>query len=113
VFIKDSLFNNTEAKADYYMKVTDTTKNYTILYYSEPNTLDIKTNTDITKVDSAVNIFTKIFKNIEKETKYFLYELLVDKNTGQAFKVKNSDKLLELIEKVTSTIIDEFGQKIG
>lgn len=113
VFIKDSLFNNTEAKADYYMKVTDTTKNYTILYYSEPNTLDIKTNTAITKVDSAVNIFTKIFKNIEKETKYFQYELLVDKNTGQAFKVKNSDKLLELIEKVTSTIIDEFGQKIG
>lgn len=113
VFIKDSLFNNTEATADYYVKVIDTIKNYTILYYGEPNSLDIKTNTTIPKVDSAVNIFTNIIKNIEKETKIFQYEMLVDKNTGQAFKVKNSDKLLKLIEKITSTMIDEFGEKLG
>jgi mannitol-1-phosphate/altronate dehydrogenase len=33
VFIKDSLFNNTEATADYNIKVIDTLKNYTLLYF--------------------------------------------------------------------------------
>jgi len=113
IFIKDSLFNSTEATANYNIKVIDTVKNYTLLYYNEPNALDIKTHSSIFKVDSVVNIFTRIIKNIEKETNSFQYEILVDKNTGQALKVKNSDKLLKLLEKVTSTIIDEFGEKLG
>ena len=113
IFIKDSLFNNTRAIANYSIKVIDTIKNYTLLYYSEPSSLDIITNSSNSKVDSVVNIFTKIIKNIEKETKSFKYEILVDKNTGQALKVINSDKLLKMIEKATSTMIGEFGEKFG
>ena len=64
IFIKDSLFNNTEATANYSIKVIDTIKNYTLLYSSEPSSLDIKTKSSNAKVDSVVNIFTKIIKNI-------------------------------------------------
>jgi hypothetical protein len=113
IYIKDSLFNNTEATANYSIKVIDTIKNYTLLYASEPNSLDIKTNSSVSKVDSVVNIITQIIKNIEKETKSFQYEILVDKNTGQALKIKNSDDFLRMIEHVTSTMIDKFGNKLG
>jgi hypothetical protein len=64
-------------------------------------------------LDSVVNFFTEMIKKIEKETSVFKYELLVDKNTGQAFKVKNGDKYLKMIEQVTSTMIDELGEKKG
>lgn len=113
IFIKDSLFNNTEATANYSIKVIDTIKTYTLLYSSEPNTLDVKSNSSISTVDSVVNIFAKMINNIEKETKAFQYEILVDKKTGQALKVKNSDDFLKMIEHVTSTMIEEFGEKAG
>lgn len=113
IFIKDSLFSNTEASANYSIKIIDTIKNYTLLYSSEPNSLDIKTNSTVSDVDSVVNIITPIIKKIEKETKSFQYEILVDKNTGQALKIKNEDTLLKLIEKVTSTMIGEFGERFG
>lgn len=113
IFIKDSLFNNTEATADYDFKVIDTINNYTLLYYSEPNSLDIKSNSSNPKVDSAVNILTRITKSIEKETKDFQYEMLVDKNTGQAFKVKNSDDFLKRVQDATFKMIEEFGEKKG
>ena len=113
IFVKDSLFNNTEATANYSIKVIDTVKNYTLLYFNEPNSLDIKSNSSIPKVDSVVNIFTRIIKNIEKETKGFQYEILVDKNTGQALKVKNSSKFLKMIEQAASTMIDELTEHSG
>lgn len=113
IFIKDSIFNNTQATANYNIKVIDTIKTYTLLYSSEPNTLDFKSNSSNSKVDSVVNILAKIIKNIEKETKVFQYEILVDKKTGQALKVKNSDEFLKMIEHVISTMIVEFGEKVG
>lgn len=113
VYIKDSLFNNTEAKANYLIKVIDTTKNYTILYSSLPNSLDIKSNSSIAKVDSVIEFFSTIAKRIENETKAFEYEILVDKNTGQALKIKNTDKLIKLIESISSSTIEEFGVKFG
>lgn len=113
IFIKDSLLNHTEATSNYSMKVVDTVKNFTLLYSREPNSTDIETKSSNSKVDSVVNFFTGIIKQIEKETNTFKYELLVDKNTGQAIKVKNGDKYLQLIEQVTSTMIDEFGKKKG
>jgi len=113
IFIKDSLFNNTEATANYSMKVIDTVKNYTLLYSNEPMSLDIETKSSDPKLDSVVNFFTDLIKKIEKKTNAFKYELLVDKNTGQAFKVKNGDKYLKVIEQVASTMIDELGEKKG
>ena len=112
IFIKDSLFNNTEATANYSIKVIDTVKNYTLLYSNEPNSIDIETKSSIPKIDSVVNFFSDIIKKIEKETNSFKYELLVDKNTGQALKVKNSDMFLKMIEQLTFTMIDELGEKM-
>lgn len=113
VYLKDSLFNNTEAKSNYTISVVDTNKHYTLLYSIEPNSLDVKTNSSIPKVDSAVSIFTNMIKNIEEETQSFQYEILVDKNSGQAFKVINSDKLLKLVENAASKMITELGDKLG
>jgi hypothetical protein len=113
IFIKDSLFNHTEATANYSISVIDTVKYYTLLYSNEPNSLDIKSNSSISKVDSVVNIFVSIIQNIEKETKTFKYEILVDKNTGQAIKVKNSDKLLKTIEQASFRVIDELNENTG
>lgn len=113
VFLKDSLFNNTEAKSDYSIKVIDTVKYYTILYSNETGSLDIKTESKASTVDSVVNSITNVIKSIEKETKIFQYELLVDKNTGQALRIKNEDKLFELVQKLTSRMIDEIGEKAG
>jgi hypothetical protein len=113
IFIKDSLLNNTEVTANYTIKVIDTVENFTLLYSNEPNSIDIATKSPSPKLDSVVNFFTEIIKKIEKETSAFKYELLVDKNTGQAFKVKNSDKYLKIIEQVASTMIDELGAKKG
>jgi hypothetical protein len=113
IFIKDSLLNNTEATANYSIKVIDTVKSYTLLYSNESNSLDIETKSSIPKLDSAVNFFTGIIKKIEKETNAFKYELLVDKNQGQAFKVKNGDEYLKMIEQLSSTMIDELGEKKG
>lgn len=112
IFIKDSLFNNTEATANYSIKVIDTVKDYTLLYSNEPNSIDIESKSSIPKIDSVVNIFTDIIKKIEKETNSFKYELLVDKNTGQALKVKNSDNFLKMTEQLTFTMIDELGEKM-
>lgn len=112
IFIKDSLFNNTEATANYSIKVIDTVKYFTLLYSNEPNSIDIEIKSSIPKADSVVNFITDIIKKIEKETNSFKYELLVDKNTGQALKVKNSDKFLKKIEQVASAMIDELGEKM-
>jgi len=112
IFIKDSLFNNTETTSNYNIKVIDTVKNYTLVYSNEPNSIDIETKSSIPKIDSAVNFFTDIIKKLEKETNSFKYELLVDKKTGQAFKVKNSDEYLKTIEQLTVAMIDELGEKI-
>jgi hypothetical protein len=49
---------------------------------------------------------------IEIETQSFTYELLIDKNSGQAIKVKNSNKFLKVIEQVTSNMVDEFREKM-
>lgn len=112
IFVNDSLFNNTETTANYSIKVIDTVKNYTLLYSNESNSIDFETEFSILKKDSVVNFFTDIIKNIEKETNSFKYELVVDKNTGQALEVKNSDSFLKTIEQVTSKIIDELGEKM-
>lgn len=113
VFIKDSLFNHTSLTGNYSIKVIDTVKNYTLLYASEPNSSNMKTNSSIAGVDSVLNMINTIIKNIETETQYFQYEILVSKNTGQAIKVKNSDQLLKFVEKITFKMIDEFGDKLG
>lgn len=113
IFIKDSLFNNTATTANYSIQVIDTVKNYTLLYSNESKSLDIETKSSDSKLDSVVNFFTEIIKKIERETNAFKYELLVNKNTGQAFKVTNSDKYLKVIEQVASTMIDELGAKKG
>jgi len=112
IYIKDSLINNTEATASYSIKVIDTVKYYTLLYSNGPNSIDIETESHASKIDSVVNFFTEIIKKIEKGTNSFKYELVVDKNTGQALKVKNSDKLLKMIEQLTFTTIDELGEKM-
>ncbi|MFT3912419.1 MAG: hypothetical protein QM737_23530 [Ferruginibacter sp.] len=112
IFVKDSLFNTTEATANYSIEVIDTVKNYTLLYSNEPNSMDIETKASVPKIDSAVNFFTDIIKKLEKETNSFKYELLVDKSTGQALKVKNSDAFLKTIQQFASTMIDELGEKM-
>lgn len=112
IFKKDSLINTAEATARYSIKVIDTVNYYTLLYSNEPNSIDISTNPNIPKVDSFVNILTDIIKKIEKETNSFKYELQVDKSTGQAIKVKNSDEFIKMTELATIRIIDELGEKI-
>lgn len=111
VYLKDSLFNNTEVIASYNMKVVDTIKNFTLLYYQDSDSLNVETNFSDSKFDSVANFLTEIIKKIEKDTKEFKYELLVNKSTGQAFKVKNSDKYLKFIEQVTFNLIEELGRK--
>jgi len=111
IYIKDSLINNTEATASYRIKVIDTVKYYTLLYSNGPNSIDFETKSYTPKIDSVVNFFTELIKKIEKETNSFKYELLVDKNTGQALKVKNSDRFLKMIEQFTFTMTDELGEK--
>lgn len=113
IFVKDSLFNNTEASANYNIKVIDTVKNYTLLYSGEPNSLDIETKSSNPKVDSVVNFLTEITKKIERETNSFRYKILVDKKTGLAFEVKNGDEYLKAIEQLASSMIDEIGEKKG
>jgi hypothetical protein len=112
VFIKDSLYNNTEAVGNYRIKVIDTVKYYTLLYASEPNAIDIETKSAVTKVDSVVTSFANIIKKIEKETQSFQYKLLVDKKTGLAVKVKNSEEFLKTVEQITATMIAELGEKL-
>jgi predicted small secreted protein len=111
IYLKDSLFNNTEIKSNYTINVIDTVKNYTILYEASKNSLDIQSNSRNQKVDSVINIFTNIMETIDKETKSFQYEIIVDKKTGQAIKINNSKKLLELVEQVTVKMIDSFEDK--
>jgi hypothetical protein len=113
VFVKDSLINNTEAIANYSLKVVDTFNNYTLSYANETNSINIVSKSSIREIDSAGNILTDIIKKIEKETNSFKYELIVDKQTGQATKVKNSDKLLKTVEKITLKLMVEFGKKMS
>ena len=112
IFIKDSLINKTEATSNYNIKVIDTVKYYTLFYSSKPNQIDIVTKSSSSKVDSIVSLLTDIIKMIEIETQSFTYELLIDKNSGQAIKVKNSNKFLKFIEQVTSNVVDEFMEKM-
>lgn len=112
IFIKDSLFNNSEVIANYSIKVIDTVKNFTLLYHNESNSMDIETKSSDPKVDSVINFITDMIKKIEKETNSFNYELLVDKNTGLALKVKNGDMFLKMVEQATSKIIGELGERM-
>src|SRR5690349_9418842 len=84
IYIKDSLINNTEATGSYNIKVIDTVKYYTLLYSNGPKSIDFETKSNTAKIDSVVNLFTELIKKIQKATNSFKYELLVDKNTGQA-----------------------------
>lgn len=113
IFIKDSLVNSTEVTGNYSIRVIDTVKNFTLSYSSEPGSTGIETRSSAPMVDSAVNFFAGIIKYIEKETNSFKYELLVDKNTGQAFKVKNGEEYLKMVGQVTANMIDELGKKKG
>jgi hypothetical protein len=110
IFIKDSLLNNTEVRGKYSIQVIDTVKNYTLSFSNEPSLVGIETTSSTPKLDSVVNNFIGLIKNIEKETNTFKYELFVDKNTGQAFKVKNSDEYLKVVQQVASSMIDELGK---
>lgn len=111
IYLKDSLLSNTELKSTYTITVIDTVKNYTLIYAASKTSLDIQSNSPDQKVDSAMNIFKTIMENIDKETKSFQYEILVDKKTGQAINIKNSKQLLDLVEQVAVKIIDQFEDK--
>lgn len=113
IFIKDSLVNNTEITANYSIKVIDTVKNYTLSYVTEPDAVDIEAKSSNAKADSVLNLFTGIIKKIQEEAKTFKYELVVDKNTGQAEEVKNSDEYFKVIEDVASRTIDDLGEEMG
>ena len=113
IYVNDSLFNNTEATSYYGIKVVDTIKNYTLLYSNVPNSLDIKSSSSIPEADSVGDFLASMIKKIETETKYFEYEILVDKNTGQALRIKNEENFLSLIEKVVSKMMVEYGEKVG
>lgn len=110
IFIKDSLLSNTEVKGYYNLQVIDTNKNYTILFSNNPNSAEVETQSSVPQVDSVLNFFTGLIRNIEKETIQFKYELLVDKTTGQAFKVKNGAAFLQMVERVATSMIDEVGR---
>jgi hypothetical protein len=113
IFIKDSLFYNTQITANYNIKIIDTVKNYTLQYVNEPNSINVETKSSVSKIDSVVNFLTEITKKIERETSSFKYEILVDKKTGLAFEVKNGDEYLKVIEQSVSSMIDELGEKKG
>jgi len=112
IFVKDSLFNHTEAISNYSIKVIDTVTNFTLLYQNESNAMDFETKSSNPKVDSVVGFFTDMIRKIEKEINSFNYELLVDKNTGLALKVKNSDMFLKLVEQATAKMIGEMGERM-
>lgn len=78
-----------------------------------PNSLDIKSSSSIPEADSVGDFLASMIKKIETETKYFEYEILVDKNTGQALRIKNEENFLSLIEKVVSKMMVEYGEKVG
>jgi hypothetical protein len=112
IFVKDSLLNNTVTTANYSLKVIDTVKYYTLLYSDEPMSLGIESKSSVPGIDTVVNNITELIKKIEKEASTFKYELLVDKTSGQAIKVKNSDTYLKTIEQVAFKILDELGEKM-
>lgn len=112
IFIKDSLINNTEAISNYSLKIIDTAKYFTLLYANEPNSLDIASKSTIPEADTVINLMTNLIKRIEKESEAFKYELLVDKNTGLAFKVKNAEQFSKMITKLTGAMIAELAVKM-
>ena len=113
IFYKDSLLNNTVAAANYHLKVIDTVKNYTLLYFHEPNSFDIQSSSSNQVLDSAANFVTAITRRIEKEVSSCKYQLVVDKKSGLAVEVKNPDEYLAVIEKAASSLVGELGQKFG
>lgn len=113
IFIKDSLLNNTRASAEYGIKVIDTIKNYTLLYFNELSPIKIESTSSIPAMDSAINILKEITKVIEQESASFKYKILVSKKTGLAFEIKNGDELLKNTDSALSILINELGSKRG
>lgn len=113
IFIRDSLMSETTFTSNYYIKVIDTINNFTVLYNGESNSVNVVSKTSFPKNDSSITIIKDIIKRLEQETKTFKYELIVDKSTGLAKKVKNSELFLKTVEKVTTKLIIDLSEKIN
>jgi hypothetical protein len=101
VYNMDSLFMSTGIKSGYKIKVVslqDTV--YEILFKQMVFDNDISLKSDLMQTESIERVFQELLAELQSKMQDFEYTFLVNKNTAQAFEVKNEEQLMNLIEEV-------------
>ena len=113
VYINDTLSSDTKAVNSYTIKVIDTTKNYLLSYSQKAGDLDLSLSFNNTKADSVAQKLTKIIKMIEVRLTNFQYQIVLDKQSGQAIEIKNRQELNDSLTIIIKSIVYELGTKKG
>ncbi|MFT6246702.1 MAG: hypothetical protein ACJAXI_003485, partial [Crocinitomicaceae bacterium] len=105
-YLSDTVFTDIQIEANYKIEIVDATDYFTILYTQEPG--DLKVETSIEVLD---NFIASMMKKAERELEGFDYKVQVEKETGEAIELVNSDEMLEIVKKILIELIDETGEE--
>lgn len=107
-FIEDTVFSYMNMVSDYSIEVVDVKDHYTLLYSQSSDDFNVKSSSD-----SLDNFIVKITKLVEKKLDGFEYKIVVNKETGLAFDVMNSDELMSKMKVAIHEVVEEIGKQKG
>lgn len=109
IYVDNDLFSSTHTKNSFKLKILSHKDSvYEVRYKHLSLATDLSINTPITEFNEATEKVMSIINQAENAIKKFEFILLVDQNSGFAFKIKNEQKFLDLMTETTNKIIFEF-----
>lgn len=105
IYFDDTLFSESKTSEDYLLRVIDTTNRTTLLLHHKNKFKE----EEIEHTDHN-EMLKSFLTSVEKRMTGLPYELLIDRSTGLAFEVKNTEVYEENLSKVTDEVIDDYKQ---
>lgn len=112
IYLQDTIFQSTHIESNYYLEVINLLDTvYEIKFYSV--TLDIKNDflEENIEEDDFIVFIQNLMNKVQNDLNDFEYTLLVDKNTGQAFAVKNEDDIEKYTLELSANLLSLFPEK--
>lgn len=111
IYIGDSLLTKTEVSSNYKITVvSETDSNFTIKYSQGPNDFDINISGNDSVIKSANFTLQNILKVVEEELKKVNFLVLINKETGLAYAIKNEEEVLNSINNIAKSVALNLGE---
>jgi hypothetical protein len=109
IYQVDSIFMASGTSSNYKIKIVskkDTV--YEVLFKQINIGKDFKIESELVNTTSIEEMMQTVITELQQKFIDFEYSFLVDKNTGQAFDVKNQEELGKTIEEMVTTVLDKY-----